>query len=568
MLCRCLGQLSQLLSLNSFPGTKRIELYYLFFFLGGLKELEERLRKVQQGTVEDYLSKKKEEDDNDTVKDLSEMYVDLRIHDSKDAYKRLETRTHHDVLELQKDYNSCRPIDVKDLYLPEREQASAPRRVLVDGKAGIGKTMLTMHVLDMWVNGQLPFRYVFYFALRNLSQFSSCSLTELFSEHHEGENTAEFAKLITEHPEESLLVLDGADEVRGEMPALVASILQGETLNKASVLVTTRPGGITDYKFDKTAEIYGLTPEKIDEYTSKFCGDDKHLKTCIDNYIKTNSSIAALCYVPFQCGLVCRIVKAKEDSKDSKKELPATITQLYILAVTHLGAKLYNPNKTYGTVDEDDVFGKLRKPLLNHAKLSIVGMGEYPVKVTFSTKEIKELHLEEAVTECGLLTLSKEKNKLQGTHRCTYSFIHLTVQEFLSALALVNNRNDVKSLMKKSRNDGQLDLMWMFLCGLIGDHKNKTFLDSLDCQTQMTAEWLLQLVIQRERDETRRDHKQSVLLVLLIVFEAQQPELWSTVKHYVVEDGGKLDLSRQHISAVELNAMTFVFQKSDITSLK
>ena len=110
------------------------------------------------------------------------------------------------------------------------------------------------------------------------------------------------------------------------------------------------------------------------------------------------------------------------------------------------------------------------------------------MKVTFSTKEIKELHLEEAVTECGLLTLSKEKNKLQGTHRCTYSFIHLTVQEFLSALALVNNRNEVKSLMKKSRNDGQLDLMWMFLCGLIGDHKNKTFLDSLDCQTQMTAE--------------------------------------------------------------------------------
>ena len=560
--------MSQLLSLNSFSGTKRIELYYLFLFPGGLKELEERLRKVQQGTVEDYLSKKKEEDDNDTVKDLSEMYVDLRIHDSKDAYKRLETRTHHDVLELQKDYNSCRPIDVKDLFLPEREQASAPRRVLVDGKAGIGKTMLTMHILDMWVNGQLSFRYVFYFALRNLSQFSSCSLTELFREHHEGENTAEFAKLITEHPEDSLLVFDGADEVRGEMPALVASILQGETLKKASVLVTTRPGGITDYKFDKTAEIYGLTQEKIDEYTSKFCGDDKHLKTCIDNYIKTNSNIAGLCYVPVQCGLVCRIVKAKEDSKDSKEELPATITQLYILAVTHLGAKLYNPNKAYGTVDEDDVFGKLMKPLLNHAKLARVGMGESPVKVTFSTKEIKKLHLEKAATECGLLTLSKEKNKVQGTHRCTYSFIHLTVQEFLSALALVNNRNDVKSLMKKSRNDGQLDLMWMFLCGLIGDHKNKTFLDSMGCQTQMTAERLLQLVIQRERDETRRDHKQSVLLVLLIVFEAQQPELWSTVKHYVVEDGGKLDLHGQHISPVELNAMTFVFQKSDITSLK
>ena len=212
---------------------------------------------------------------------------------------------------MQKDYNSCRPIDIQDLILPEREQAFAPRRVLVNGKAGIGKTMLTMHILDMWVNGQLPFRYVFYFALQDLSQFRGDSLTELFSEHHEGENTAEFAKLITEHPEESLLVLDGADEVRGEMPGLVASVLQGKTLNKATVLVTTRPGGIKDYKFNKTAEIYGLAQEKIDEYTSKFCRGDEHLKTCIDNYIKTNSNIAALCYVTVQCGIVCRIIKAK-----------------------------------------------------------------------------------------------------------------------------------------------------------------------------------------------------------------------------------------------------------------
>ena len=560
--------MSQLLSLNSFPGTKRIELYYLFFCSGGLKELEERLRKAQQGTVEDYLSKKKEEDDNDTVKDLSEMYVDLRIHDNKDTYKRLETRTHHDVLELQKDYNSCRPIDIKDLFLREREQASAPRRVLVDGKAGIGKTMLTMHILDMWVNGQLPFRYVFYFALRDLSQFSGHSMTKLFNEYHEGENTAEFAKLITEHPEDCLVVFDGADEVRDEMPELVASILQRKTLKKATVLVTTRPGGIKDYKFDKAAEIYGLTQEKINEFTSKFCGDDKHLKTCIDKYIKTNSNIAALCYVPHQCGLVCRIVKAKEDNKDSKEDLPATITQLYILAVKCLGAKLYTPNKAFETVDEYSVCHQMMKPLLNHAELARLGMGASPVQVTFSMEEIEKLHLEEVATECGLLTLSKEKNKGQGTHRCTYSFIHLTVQEFLSALALVTSSEDARSLMEKSANDGQLELMWIFLCGLIGDHKNKTFLKSLTCQTRMSAERLLQLVIQRERKKPERDHGHSVLLTLLMVYEAQQPELWSTVRDYVMKDGRTLDLSYRHMSPVELNAMTFVFQKSDITSLK
>ncbi|KAI0238592.1 hypothetical protein LSAT2_010679 [Lamellibrachia satsuma] len=451
--------------------------------LGELEKFEKRLKVVQQHKIEDYLTKK--QDANVTVKDLDELYVDLRIHNKNDNYNRLETRTHYDLLELQKDVASCYPIKVNDLFLPEQEGAATPRRVLVIGKAGIGKTMLTMHILDKWVNGHLmsTYRHVFYFALRDLSQISQSSLTDLFFELHDDEipkpsddASAEFFKDVTANPGNCLVILDGADEfgeidlIRDkfepkqvvDMRTLLSSVIQGKTLGRADVLVTSRPGGIKDTScFDKTAEIYGLTQDKIFEYISKFCRGDEDLKTSIEDHISGNTNIASLCYIPVQCDLVCRTVRTKKNYPN--KQLPETITQLYTMAVTNLVNEHHPLFKGKEVEDDVNAVGMLREPLLSHAKLARDGMGESPVK--------------------------------------------------------------------------------------------------------MTAEDVLELVVQRELGKTGRDHKLSVLLILLLLFESRCPELWSSVSDYVMEDDKTLDLSTQHISPVELQAVTFIFHIGDFNAL-
>ena len=501
----------------------------------------------------------------------------------------METRTHYDLLELQKDVDRCHPIKVNDLFLPDRERASTPRRVLVLGKAGIGKTMLTMHILDKWANGHLmsTYRHVFYFALRDLSHTSQSSLTDLFFKLHDDEipkpsndAAAEFFNDMVAKPGRCLVMLDGADEfgeidlIRDrfepkqvvDMRKLLSSIIQGKTLGRADVLVTSRPGGIKDTScFYKTAEIYGLTQDKISEYISKFCRGDQDLKTSIEDHITGNTNIASLCYIPVQCDLVCRTVRAKKNSPS--EQLPETITQLYTMAVTNLVHEHHPLFKD--TEVEDDVVGQLREPLLSHAKLARDGMGESPVKVTFSKTDIEALHLEKSAIECGLLTSTKEKREsVVRKYSCVYSFTHLTIQEWFSAVALVSSRENAESMIKKSANDGQLDLVLMFLCGLVGDQMNKEFLDSLDCPIQMTAEHVLELVVQREREKTGKDHKQSVLLILLLLFESRRPELWSSVSGYVMQYGKTLDLSYQHISPVELQAVMFIFHIGDFNSLK
>ncbi|KAK2152553.1 hypothetical protein NP493_2443g00000 [Ridgeia piscesae] len=89
---------------------------------------------------------------------------------------------------------------------------------------------------------------------------------------------------------------------------------------------------------------------------------------------------------------------------------------------------------------------------------------------------------------------------------------------------------------------GQLDLVCMFLCGLVDDPCSKEFLDSLDCQVEISAKRVLQLVVEREREEEGR-MKQTALLLLLMIYESRNPNLWSTVAGYVMKDGQHISLS-------------------------
>ena len=86
---------------------------------------------------------------------------------------------------------------------------------------------------------------------------------------------------------------------------------------------------------------------------------------------------------------------------------------------------------------------------------------------------------------------------------CSKEFNHLTIQEFFTAVALVSNPQEADLMIRKAAG-GQLDLVCMFLCGLVDDPCSKEFLDSLDCQVQISAKRVLQLVVEREREEEGR----------------------------------------------------------------
>ena len=81
---------------------------------------------------------KDNKDDDNAINALKDVFVDLRILNEEDGYKRLETRTHHNLIQVEKDVEKCRSVSLADLFQPEREGDSPPRRIQLIGKAGIG----------------------------------------------------------------------------------------------------------------------------------------------------------------------------------------------------------------------------------------------------------------------------------------------------------------------------------------------------------------------------------------------------------------------------------------------
>ena len=537
------------------------------------------------------------------------MFIDLRLQSNTDNHKRLETRIHYDNLQLQMESRSCTEIDVADLFKAERPGMTTPVRSLVVGKAGIGKTMLSMHITDQWLKNELlpdDIDHLFLFHLRNLSGIDTCSLEDLFFKYQSCEMPstdaiAEFFQQLSAKPDETLLILDGMDEITIEpekkekfaynaqvaVPRLIACIINGCVIPSTRVLVTSRPGGFIEHDaYDKKAEIYGFTREKMSVYIETFSGENRNLQNSIEEYIDQNVNVCSFCYIPVHLNMVCRIVKVHMQTED-KQQFPNTLTELFVGFVTNF---LFNHHPKFRDADKTKVdIAQLKDSILNHAGMALYGMKQVPIKITFSQDNVDEYHLEQDAMPCGLVTESREPVICSSipTVKPVYCFQHLTMQECLAAVALVTDIERVKRMMTTA-SGGQLDLMVMFLAGLLGNGKNHKFLGSLHNSSWYSFKWLtqrkrarsleslLKIVVARERTEEASlgdkyksaAHKVSTLLLMMIIYESQKPELWRHVSYYILEGSKVLNLESQHISPTELHSLTYVLPEMNITALK
>ena len=378
-----------------------------------------------------------------------------------------------------------------------------------------------------------------------------------------------------------------------EMPRLISSIINGCTLKNIRLLVTSRPGALIDYDaFDIKAEIYGFTRTRMSDYIEKFCGEDDALKNGIEECIDGNVNICSFCYIPVQLNLICHLVRANRLT-GAKGPSTETLTELFVVSVENFVSKHHSKFKDK-MGERVHVTAELKDTVLKHAKLAKYGIERSPIQVSFSKEEIQGFHLEEDAKECGLLTESSETayGKFVPEDTSVYYFSHLTLQEFLAAVALVTNLKQVTRMMKTT-SYRQLDLTLMFLAGLVGNAKNDAFLRSLGLlsrgrwsvllsrlprKKKIAVDVLIKLVVERERrneasledQKQAAAHRSSTLLLLLLIYESQQRDLWHHVSHYILlKEGTELNLYCQHVSPVESQAVLFILPMCvNITVLK
>ena len=361
----------------------------------------------------------------DDTMDIDEVYVELSF--LRDDRKLAGTKK-----EKLEDYTEI---------LKGRGHHLIPKRILVYGRPGIGKSTFAKKLAVDWSRGEKQilkkFDLSLLIKLRNV-----CNTQDITSMLQEAEllsvdDLTVFNKLyeyILQNQQKVLLVLDGYDEYSGDKSSPVYEIWKGVRLPDCTVLVTTRPSKEQELRAPSHAqfEINGFeSKEQIKKFALKFL----HHQDDVEKFTEflSEHDLWDMAKIPLLLLMLCLAWKDKENPEllTSRADL---YKSFFDTLCDHVAAK--NPEQTFTSVDE------YKEDLSKLGKLAFNALMEDCLYFKLS-KLPEDIHaLIEKFIGAGFFqisNLSSSRRREQGVF-----FLHKTIQEFLSALFIVQELTSAK----------------------------------------------------------------------------------------------------------------------------
>uniref|UniRef100_G1KYK2 NACHT domain-containing protein n=2 Tax=Anolis carolinensis TaxID=28377 RepID=G1KYK2_ANOCA len=514
---------------------------------------------------------------------LKDRYIELLIIRKHRPQKHREHelsatgRLHMELLESNRSEYS--PTDIESLFEPDNSRRT-PRTVVLQGPAGIGKTMTVQKIMLDWSSGELypdVFDYVFCFHCRELRfREEPHSLADLLIEQCQDMYAP--VKKILAQPEKLLFIIDGFDELRSfqdpggdnccddpyskvSVEVVLSSLLRKTLLPKSYLLITTRPGAAERLqeclKFPRFAEILGFSEKGRRKYFLKFFEDERKANIAL-RFIENTIAVSTICFIPMVCWVICSVIKVELETEDEIADTLDTTTKVF-MQFSH-GLLKHDP-KT-----------RMIPSLKEFRKLcSLARDGILEQKILFEEQDIKKHDLDASSLK-DLFLDRRTFHKGIGRHTL-YSFLHLCFQEFFAAMwyilqkesteELDNNKLDLKRLLVECEKPGNEHLTFTvhFIFGLSSE-KVCTFLEQmLECKT--SSDLVKPLLLHRAEevaaeDPPRKGHR--LLKFFHCLFEIQETEFARRVMNHFQ----MINLSFKILSVLDCRVLAFCLQHSEI----
>ena len=354
---------------------------------------------------------------------------------------------------------------------------SYPQVVLVEGAPGVGKTTFAWEFCKKWGKGELKQEYSLVVLLRlrdKRIQEAKC-LRDLF--YHPDETLPDViaAELINSLGEGVLILLEGLDELPESQrteSSVFLDLIHGRLLPLATVLITTRPWA-SEYlhrnckdKISQHVEILGFTKQQIKNYLQSVCktDDDPSLLSDIEKYLSCYPQIHAAMYIPLNAAIVVEVYRR---SRTGECIIPKTMTQLYTalsqtLLIRYLEDHPVHKKTKWKIHSFCDLPLDVYEHFLQLSELAYISI-KNDQKLIFSSEDLPE-NLE-------TLGFMQSVPELYVNEAFSYSFLHLTLQEFLAALYIA--RLSPEELLDHFEEyeldrcgDGLFEVVMVFVAGL------------------------------------------------------------------------------------------------------
>ncbi|CAF1564584.1 unnamed protein product [Adineta ricciae] len=437
---------------------------------------------------------------------IEQSYVNLAIVETKESQqKEKELRNTHSIDAILETYENIHgsktPIDIKDIFQKCKDQN---RKILVSGRAGIGKSTFCRYAAYQWATGAIWSEYelVVVVPLRSLVgpkyrhnkeySFIDILMNQYFSDpSRSDEQKNKLVEKLVEQIRRSkiLWLLDGYDEIAQDQPEHLQILLE-QLLKTPHHIITSRPY-MNTLSYSVQMEITGFTDENIRNYVKQFFSqlghetqnsseqDEKLL-----NFLKGNPKIWGIGHIPINLELICTIWG---DTNWQESEI-VTITRLYNKITVWLCRRyMKRGNKDIQIID-DHILRACGKPLQFLEILAFKGMENN--NIILSPRLLKNVFTETDCSEpfanilnIGILK-SSDGHKLTGTQievEKDHYFIHLSFQEYFAARYLLrtlknedqNQKKKAITLIQSLKYNQRFELVFTFLSGLLFDDNDQ-----------------------------------------------------------------------------------------------
>ena len=476
---------------------------------------------------------------------LDEIFTNLIVYKGRAEYDFSGDRVKQ-LNEYVKANECLRPTLPGDIFDRQKQ------KILVVGRLGIGKTMLSTKILRNWASDslfnaaqklQVDFKVAFLVKLRTFnSRIINLNLRELL-DHSEYSMalSEELWNYIRHNPKRVLLIFDGFDEYsfrtkideddiryrnseEERMPVhfLLKKIVSGKMLTGATVLMTTRPNAvpyIRSLNFQKTVEILGFSTAQVNDYVQKFTKEEDKAET-IKQHITSNLNLLAFCYIPVNCFIICCCLLQLIDNTGFTS-LPTRLTEIYSIAIRVLYFSYddgqYRHNKTEGQQFFLKPFKELPSSVRNVfsrlGRIAFVGIREG--RAVFESHEVQDLESN------GLLhRLPDFRDHPLAERKEQYCFIHLTVQEFLAAKYLVDafSPKDLRKFVSDHIQDGAWKVVMQFVAGLLAEKEGQSTDIFSDLLPSKTVTKDIDSVMSEGREERAERGKKDYIALAVTLF--------------------------------------------------
>ena len=361
--------------------------------------------------------------------------------------------------------------------------------------AGIGKTTLCHELCLRWArDGYLAedFDVVALIPLRAVQQRS---LEEVLMRHIGEDN---YQQLMKSAGNRCLIILEGFDEIminrRQSDPFLLRLIIECTILEEATILITSRPHACVEIDAGRRIEVVGFGNDEIREFAEKSFPHNiqsvKEFLEQLDEYPQLHS----FCYIPMNLVMLADIFHCSE------RRLPSTLTELYRLFIV-MTLKRENVAKKPSVCSSVAVrvADSIKETLcimlrgipretigivLQLSRLAYRGFFDwYGERYFRQPKEPKIIFTELDLIQCDIEITSDFDGfgllKATPTHELltdinTYSFNHLTIQEFLCAV-YISLQSQQEQLHLLRENFHEYPNVFTFVCGLTGLASSEMF---------------------------------------------------------------------------------------------